>query len=51
MHGDPDCDLEQLIKGGPFELTMAANQLGSNLFGIHSATQVHQIMARSHFFG
>ena len=38
--GDPDSDLEQLIKGGPFELTLAANQLGSNLFGIHSAAQV-----------
>ena len=47
MSADPDSDLEHLIKGGPFELTMAANQLGSNLFGIHSANQVYVITTRS----
>ena len=32
--------MEQLIKGGPHELSMAADRLGNNLFGIHSGSQV-----------
>ena len=43
LPADPDTsqdDLEQLIRGGPFELSLAADRLGSNLFGIHSDPQV-----------
>ena len=35
-----DTDLEQLIKGGPFELSLAADRLGNDLFGINSGAQV-----------
>ena len=35
-----DTDLEQLIKGGPFELSLAADRLGNNLFGINAGAQV-----------
>ena len=35
-----DPDFEQLIKGGPFELSLAADRLGNNLFGINSGAQV-----------
>ncbi|KAL0027338.1 hypothetical protein WJX79_001664 [Trebouxia sp. C0005] len=34
-----DTDLEQLIKGGPFELSLAADRLGNDLFGINSGAQ------------
>lgn len=37
---DMDTDLEQLIKGGPFELSLAADRLGNNLFGINAGAQV-----------
>lgn len=40
LPSDPDPDLEQLIRGGPFELSLAADRLGSNLFGIHTDAQV-----------
>ena len=33
-------DLEQLIKGGPFELGLYADRLGSHMFGIDSVAQV-----------
>lgn len=33
-------DLEQLIKGGPFELGLYADKLGSHMFGIDSVAQV-----------
>lgn len=33
-------DLEQLIKGGPFELGLYADKLGSHIFGIDSVAQV-----------
>jgi hypothetical protein len=35
-----DTELEQLIKGGPFELSLAADRLGNDLFGINSGAQV-----------
>lgn len=40
LPADPDSDLEQLIRGGPFELSLAADKLGNNLFGIHTDAQV-----------
>lgn len=40
LPADPDSDLEQLIRGGPFELSLAADRLGNNLFGIQSDFQV-----------
>lgn len=39
-------DLEQLIKGGPFELGLYADKLGSHMFGIDSVAQV----CGAHFF-
>lgn len=40
LRADPDSDLDQLIRGGPFELSLAADRLGNNLFGIQSDFQV-----------
>lgn len=40
LPAEPDSDLEQLIRGGPFELSLAADKLGNNLFGIHTDAQV-----------
>ena len=37
-------DLEQLIKGGPFELGLYADKLGSHMFGIDSAAQVQLML-------
>ncbi len=42
-----DTDLEQLIKGGPFELSLAADRLGNDLFGINSGAQVHLTLTLS----
>ena len=42
MPTDMEEDVEQLIKGGPHELSMAADRLGNNLIGIHSGSQVAQ---------
>lgn len=36
-------DLEQLIKGGPFELGLYADKLGSHMFGIDSVAQVCRV--------
>ena len=41
LPADPDSDLEHLIRGGPFELSLAADRLGNNLFGIQSDLQVN----------
>lgn len=40
MMSNDDGDLEQLIKGGPFELGLYADKLGSHMFGIESGDQV-----------
>ena len=40
LPNEMDTDLEQLIKGGPFELSLAADRLGNDLFGINSGAQV-----------
>ena len=40
MPDEVDTDVEQLIKGGPFELSLAADRLGNNLFGINTGAQV-----------
>ena len=43
-----EADLEQLIKGGPFELGLYADKLGSHMFGIDSATQVRPHLPAVH---
>lgn len=40
MISNDEEDLEQLIKGGPFELGLYADKLGSHIFGIESVAQV-----------
>ena len=40
MMSNDEEDLEQLIKGGPFELGLYADKLGSHIFGIDSVAQV-----------
>ena len=42
MPQDMDTDLEQLIKGNAPELSLAADRLGYNLFGLSSGAQVTQ---------
>ncbi|KAL3153087.1 hypothetical protein ABBQ38_012105 [Trebouxia sp. C0009 RCD-2024] len=39
MISNDEEDLEQLIKGGPFELGLYADKLGSHIFGIESVAQ------------
>lgn len=44
MMPNDDGDLEHLIKGGPFELGLYADKLGSHMFGIDSAAQVSDLL-------
>lgn len=40
MISNDEEDLEQLIKGGPFELGLYADKLSSHMFGTESVAQV-----------